>query len=216
MQLRSTDLKRLHRDWRRRTDGRLALILDGVQSPFNVGAIVRTAAAMRVEVLYVAGGSTGPAHPQARRLSMGTERYLKVVEMGTGRQAVEAVRTRGFQVVALELTDSAVALHQFEPAADVCLVLGNEDHGLGRETLAAVDATAYIPQLGKVGSFNVATAAAIALYEMRRQEWAGAAGAGDPPVVAPPAEADRRPTEEDPAPPAETAGRLTDEGPPPL
>ncbi|MHB1446148.1 MAG: TrmH family RNA methyltransferase [Acidimicrobiales bacterium] len=200
MQLRSTDLKRLHRDWRRRTDGRLALILDGVQSPFNVGAIVRTAAAMRVEALYVAGGSTGPAHPQARRLSMGTERYLDVVETGTGRQAVEVARTRGFQVVALELTDSAVALHQFDPAADVCLVLGNEDHGLGRETLAAVDATAYIPQLGKVGSFNVATAAAIALYEIRRREWA--ASPSDTPVASPPA-------------PAEADGRSTDEGPPP-
>jgi len=200
VQLRSTDLKRLHRDWRRRTDGRLALILDGVQSPFNVGAIVRTAAAMRVEALYVAGGSTGPSHPQARRLSMGTERYLEVVATGSGRQAVEAARTRGFQVVALELTDSAVALHQFDPGPDVCLVLGNEDHGLGRETLAAVDATAYIPQLGKVGSFNVATAAAMALYEMRRREWAGPTGTGEPPVATPPAEADGRPTDEGPPP----------------
>ena len=40
-----TDLKRLHREWRRRTEGRVALLLDGVQTPFNVGAILRTAAA---------------------------------------------------------------------------------------------------------------------------------------------------------------------------
>jgi len=204
VQLRSTDLKRLHRDWRRRTDGRLAIILDGVQSPFNVGAIVRTAAAMRVEVLYVAGGSTGPAHPQARRLSMGTERYLEVVETGTARQAVEAARARGFLVLGLELTDTAVALHQLNPAPDVCLVVGNEDHGLGRETLAAVDATAYIPQLGKVGSFNVATAAAIALYELRRQEWAASPPTGGG-LLAP-----------DETPAADAHGLLTDEGPPPL
>ena len=43
-QLRPTDLKRLHREWNRRSTGRLALLLDGVQSPFNVGSIVRTAA----------------------------------------------------------------------------------------------------------------------------------------------------------------------------
>ena len=48
-QLDGTGMKRLHREWRRRTEGRLALILDGVGNPFNVGSIVRTAAAERVD-----------------------------------------------------------------------------------------------------------------------------------------------------------------------
>ena len=62
-QLGPTDLKRLHRDWGKRTTGRLALLLDGVSSPFNVGTIVRTAAALRVEHLYLAGGPTPPTLP---------------------------------------------------------------------------------------------------------------------------------------------------------
>ena len=64
-QLGPTDLKRLHRDWGKRTTGRLALLLDGVSSPFNVGTIVRTAAALRVEHLYLAGGATSPASAKA-------------------------------------------------------------------------------------------------------------------------------------------------------
>ncbi len=170
-QLGSTDLKRLHRAWNRRTTGRLALLLEGVQSPFNVGGIVRTAAALRVDTLFLAEGTTGVAHPQARRLSMGTERYLQVSDLGSGPNAVSAAHSAGYLVVALELTDQAVPLHELVVVGDVCIVLGNEDHGIKRETLSVVDAVAYIPQLGRVGSLNVGAAAAIVLYELRRRAW---------------------------------------------
>ncbi len=50
-------------------------------------------------------------------------------------------------------------------------MLGHEDHGVSQAALAATDAVAYLPQLGRVGSLNVATAAALAIYEMRRREW---------------------------------------------
>jgi tRNA (guanosine-2'-O-)-methyltransferase len=179
-QLRSTDLKRLHRDWRRRTGGRLAVVLDGVQSPFNVGAIVRTGAALRVETIFVAGNSTGLDHHQARRLSMGTERYMESPAAGSGVEAVAAARQAGYRVIGLELTDSARPLHELDLSGDVCLVVGNEDHGLPKATLAAVDACGYVPQLGKVGSLNVATAAAIALYEIRRQAWTTPADSRSP------------------------------------
>ena len=56
-QLDGTGLKRLHREWRRRTERRLALILESVESPFNVGSIVRTAAAYRVDRLWLAGST---------------------------------------------------------------------------------------------------------------------------------------------------------------
>ncbi len=54
---------------------------------------------------------------------------------------------------------------------DVCLAIGNEDHGCSPALLAAVSAVAYIPQVGRVGSLNVAVAAAIALAEARRRGW---------------------------------------------
>lgn len=171
-QLGSTDLKRLHREWNRRTTGRVALLLDGVQSPFNVGAITRTAAAYRVDHLYLAGETTSPAHHKAGRTAMGTERYLSWTAFERGPDAADAARGDGYTVVGLELADAAVPLHQLSAGTDICLAVGGEDHGLSTATLAACDAVAFLPQLGRVGSLNVATATAIAVYELRRKEWA--------------------------------------------
>ena len=169
--LRDTDLKRLHREWRRRTEGRVSLVLDDVQTPFNVGAIVRTAAAERVEHLYLAGATVAPTDSRARKLSMGTDKYLTWSEHDTGIAAVAAARGDGYRVVGVELADAAVPLHEATLGDDVCLVLGHEDHGLSKAVLAACDEVAFIPQLGRVGSLNVAHAAAIAIYEVRRRAW---------------------------------------------
>jgi tRNA (guanosine-2'-O-)-methyltransferase len=173
-QLGQTDLKRLHRDWAKRSTGRLSLLLDGVSSPFNVGAIVRTAAAFRVEHLYLASGATSPGSARAGKTAMGTERYLSWSIFERGADAADAARDEGYSVVGLELADHAVPLFQLSVGADVCLAIGHEDHGLTSSTLAACDAVAFIPQLGRVGSLNVATAAAIAIFELRRREWSGA------------------------------------------
>lgn len=170
-QLRPTDLKRLHRDWNRRSNGRLALLLDGVQSPFNIGAITRTSAAYRVEHLYLCGQTPTPTTAKAAKVALGTERYLSWSRSDRGAEAADTARRDGFFVVGLELADAATPLHQLQSPPDVCLAIGNEDHGLPSSTLDACDAVAYLPLTGRVGSLNVATAAAIALYEMRRREW---------------------------------------------
>jgi tRNA (guanosine-2'-O-)-methyltransferase len=171
-QLGPTDLKRLHREWNRRSTARIAVLLDGVGSPFNVGAIVRTAAALRVEHLYLGGHAISPGHPKAGRTSMGTERYLQWTAFPRAAEAVAAARADGFRVVGLELADAAVPIHDLAVTGDVCLVVGHEDHGLAAATLEACDDVVFVPQLGRVGSLNVATATAIALYELRRREWA--------------------------------------------
>jgi tRNA (guanosine-2'-O-)-methyltransferase len=171
--LGATDLKRLHRDWAKRTVGRVSLLLDGVGSPFNVGAIARTAAAFRVEHLYLSAGTMSPGSARAGKTAMGTERYLSWSVFERGADAADAAREDGYSVIGVELADQAVPLHQISGGPNVCLALGNEDHGLSTGTMAACDAVAFIPQLGRVGSLNVASAAAIAIYELRRREWSG-------------------------------------------
>jgi tRNA (guanosine-2'-O-)-methyltransferase len=171
--LRDTDVKRLNREWRRRTEGRVALLLDGVQNPFNVGTIVRTAAAMRVEHLYLSA-ATAPSHPKVGKTALGSERYLTWSDHPTIVDALGALRDDGFAVVGVELAAGAVPLVEARLGDAVCFALGHEDRGLSAACLAACDEVAYIPQLGRVGSLNVAQAAAIAVYEARRREWAGA------------------------------------------
>jgi tRNA (guanosine-2'-O-)-methyltransferase len=169
--LDGTGLKRLHREWRRRTDGRVALILDNVQSPFNVGAIVRTAAAYRVEQAWLVGTTPELDDAKVRKTALGCDRYLTWQRRDTIADALAGARAEGFSPVGLELADGAGPLHELAVTGDVCLVIGHEDRGLGPATLDACDAVAYLPMLGKVGSLNVATATAIALYELRRQRW---------------------------------------------
>jgi tRNA (guanosine-2'-O-)-methyltransferase len=172
-QLDGTGMKRLHRDWRRVTEGRLALILDGVSTTFNVGGILRTAAALRVERVWFANGATSPSHPKVGRTALGAERYLSWTEAERTADAIAEARADGYTVIGIELAGGALPLHEVEIGGPTCLVIGHEDHGLNEATLGACDAVAFIPQLGKIGSLNVATAAGIALYEVRRREWTG-------------------------------------------
>jgi len=169
--LDGTGLKRLHREWRRRTDGRLGLVLDDLQGPFNVGAIVRTAAAYRVDQVWLTGQTPELHSTKVGRTALGCERYLTWQRCPGALDAIAAARAQGYATVALELAESARPLHQLTLPTDVCLVVGHEDRGLRPATLAACDELAYLPQLGRVGSLNVATATAIALYELRRRAW---------------------------------------------
>jgi tRNA (guanosine-2'-O-)-methyltransferase len=170
-QLGMTEVKRLNRDWRRRTQGRLGLLLDSVGQPFNVGSIIRTAAALGAQQIWLCGDTAEPGHPSARKTALGTDRLLSFDRLPVGT-AVEAARAAGYRVVAVELAGDAVPLHEAPLDGDICLAVGNEDHGCSAALLAAADLVTYIPQPGKVGSLNVAAAAAIAMAEVRRREWA--------------------------------------------
>jgi len=169
--LDGTALKRLHRDWRRRTPERLALVLDGVQNPFNVGAILRTAAAYRVDDLWLAGHTAHPADAKVRKTALGSDRFVPWHLVERGVDAVAAAHGSGYRVVAVELADAARPLHEIDLGGEICLVLGHEDRGVGSDVMAASDAVGYLPQLGRIGSLNVATAAALAIYEVRRRSW---------------------------------------------
>ncbi|MFC0866133.1 TrmH family RNA methyltransferase [Sphaerimonospora cavernae] len=171
-QLRPTDVKRLNRAWRRDTRSRLTLILESVTGPFNIGSIFRTAAALGVETIWLAGNATPPTNPKAQKTALGTDRLVGWHEAVPVQDAIGAAKEQGFRVVAVELTGDAVPLPEAVLGGDVCLLLGGEDHGCSPAALEAADAVVYIPQVGRVGSVNVSIAAGIVMAEARRQEWA--------------------------------------------
>ncbi len=170
-QLRPTEVKRLNREWRRLTEARLALLLDSVAQPFNVGSIIRSAAAFGAERLWLCGRTAPLSHPSVGKTALGTERFLVAEQEPSPVAAAKAAAADGLRVVAVELAAGAVPLHEAPLDGDVCLVIGNEDHGCSAGLLAVADAVAYIPQPSRVGSLNVAAAAAIAMAETRRREW---------------------------------------------
>jgi len=179
-QLRPTEVKRLNREWRRATQARLALLLDSVSQPFNVGSIIRSAAAFGAECLWLCGSTAPLSHPGVGKTALGTQRLVQATTEPSPVAAAKAAAAMGLRVVAIELASGALPLYQAPLDGDVCLVVGNEDHGCSAGLLAVADAIAYIPQPGRVGSLNVAVAAAVAMAEVRRRAWtdSGPGGAG--------------------------------------
>jgi tRNA (guanosine-2'-O-)-methyltransferase len=173
-QLRPTEVKRLNREWRRASQARLALLLDSVTQPFNVGSIVRSAAAFGAEYLWLCGSTAALSHPGVGKTALGTQRLVEATTEPSPVAAAKAASAAGLRVVAIELASGALPLHQAPLDGDVCLAVGNEDHGCSAGLLAVADAVAYIPLPGRVGSLNVAVAAAIALAEARRRVWTDA------------------------------------------
>jgi tRNA (guanosine-2'-O-)-methyltransferase len=173
--LTPTELKRLHRRWRQSTAARMALLLDAVQTPFNVGSILRTAAALRVDHLWLTGATAAPEDPKTHKTALGAARYLTWTVTDDVAEAAAGVHRAGYRLVGVELADTAGPLHEIDLTGDVCLAVGHEDRGLSAAALAACDDVGFIPLLGRVGSLNVATAAAMALYEARRQQWTASA-----------------------------------------
>nr|WP_255429799.1 TrmH family RNA methyltransferase [Streptomonospora sp. PA3] len=182
--MRPTDVKRLNRHWRRRTEGRIGLIVESVTQPFNLGSILRTCATFGVETVWLAGNTADPAHPQVGKTALGTEHKLRLEKVSGAAQAVAAARESGFRVAAVELARGAVPLHRAPLEGDVCLAVGAEDHGCSPALLDGADILAYIPQIGRVGSLNVAVAAAVAIAETRRREWCDLPDAAEDPDAA--------------------------------
>lgn len=170
-QLSGTELKRLHRKWRKNEPLRLSIMLEQINGPYNLGSILRTAAAYRVEHLYLVGMQIDPTSNNVGKTALGTDRYVPWTVHEDWATGAAAARKAGHSLVGLELADQAVPMHEAELPTPMCLVIGNEDRGLSKTALADCDGVVYLPQLGRVGSLNVATATSIAIWEARRQTW---------------------------------------------
>lgn len=170
--LSPTELKRLHRTWRKQTTNDLALICDGVQQPFNVGSIMRSAAAYGAKHLWLVPPTAEPNSPKVQITAKGCDRFLQIERAESGASAVASARALGYRVVALELTEDSQPIFRTQlGGGSVAIVVGHEERGVHRDTLAAVDQIAYLPLVGNIGSLNVAHTATAALAELRRQEW---------------------------------------------
>ena len=93
--LSGTELKRLHRDWRKKTRGKLAIIINGVQGPYNIGSILRTAAAERVERIWFTSNATTPQNPKVGKTALGSERYLDWKVVDSPFEAINEARSEG-------------------------------------------------------------------------------------------------------------------------
>lgn len=155
---------------------RRVAVLENVMNPTNVGAIIRSAAALNMDAVLLTPGCSNPLYRRAARVSMGTVfqipwTFLGEEEAGAWpREGMDYLKSLGFSTASMALHDESVdiddpVLRQEEKLA---LILGTEGEGLQEETIAASDHTIKIPMSHGVDSLNVAAASAVAFWELGR------------------------------------------------
>ena len=155
-------------DFRRLIDrARNVIVLEDVDNPTNVGAIVRSAVALGVDGLVLDRNSSDPLARRALRVSMGTAFGLDTARHTSIIEVIEKLESSGYVVHALTPDARATDISAVVPTGDrVAIVLGSERQGLSTETLARITSLVRIPMAEGVDSLNVAAAAAVACYAL--------------------------------------------------
>ncbi len=144
-------------------------VLEDVENPTNVGAIIRSAAALSMDAVLLSDTCADPLFRRAIRVSMGTVFQVPWAFGGEGPDLVRRLRARGFRTLAMALQEDSVFLDQIRVSREekTAVVLGAEGEGLRPETIAACDQTVKIPMGHGVDSLNVAAAAAVVFWALR-------------------------------------------------
>jgi len=137
---------------------------------YNLGSIVRTAAAFGTLGLAVGSRCCDPLSRRALKVSMGAAFTLPLVALGEEEQAAGLLHRAGFQIVGASPSPHASPLGSFRPPARLAVVLGEEAEGLGNPWEARCDELLAIPMPGGTDSLNVAVAAGIFLYALCGRE----------------------------------------------
>lgn len=150
-----------------RPDAALVL-LDGVTDPHNFGAAIRSAVALGSGGVIFAENQAAPLSASTFRTSAGAIEHAELCRVPSLRGAVEALVASGLTVVSLE-ADAESELGDVDLSGPSAVVIGAEDKGVGRGVRKACSVRARLPMSGKLDSLNASVAAAVALYEIRRQ-----------------------------------------------
>lgn len=145
-------------------------VLENVQNPTNVGAILRSAAAMGVEAVLLTYDCSDPLYRRAIRVSMGNVFLLPWTVLPKDYPWIESLHKMGFATAALALNEDSVSIDDEKLMKEprLAMVLGNEGEGLLQDTIAECDYTVKIPMASGVDSLNVAAASAVAFWQLCR------------------------------------------------
>ncbi len=151
---------------------RRVLVLEDIVDHTNVGAAIRSAAALSVDAVLVTPRCADPLYRRAIRVSMGTVFQVPWARIDPWPAGIAELQAAGFVVAALALRDDAVSLDELaaDPPERLALVLGTEGDGLSRRTVVGADMVVRIPMAAGVDSLNVAAAAAVASWATRPRD----------------------------------------------
>jgi 23S rRNA (guanosine2251-2'-O)-methyltransferase len=147
---------------------KLLVILDGVEDPHNLGAIVRTAHAAGADAVVIPERRAAPLTETVERAAAGALAYLPVARITNVSQTLEKLKQLGFWIYGLDERGTEL-YHQVKYAEPTVIVLGGEGKGLHEGVKKHCDVLVRIPMAGEVSSLNVSVATGVVLFEWRRR-----------------------------------------------
>jgi 23S rRNA (guanosine2251-2'-O)-methyltransferase len=151
-----------------RAERSFVVILDGVEDPHNLGAVIRTAEAGNVSGIVVPERHSAPLSDTVAKASAGALAHVPVVRVGNLVSFLEQIKKKGVWVVGVDASGEKLWT-EFDYTGSIALVFGGEHRGLRRLVREHCDVVVRLPMLGKVESLNISVTAGVVLYEVVRQ-----------------------------------------------
>ena len=157
---------------RKRGEHSFLAVLDGIEDPHNLGAIIRTAEGAGVDGLIIPERRASGVTATVVKSSAGASEYLPIAKVTNISRTLEELKQHNIWTVGLDERGKQL-YYEVDYKMDCALVLGAEGHGMHEQIRKRCDFLVSIPMLGKIASLNVSVAAAVVMYEIARQRKAG-------------------------------------------
>ncbi|MCC6186641.1 MAG: RNA methyltransferase [Chitinophagaceae bacterium] len=150
----------------------MAIVMENVGDPHNIGAVMRTADSVGIQELYIINTLITEEEFKIKRSSASAEKWITIHHFDNVKDCMMAIKKRGLTIWATHLGTSSESLYNIDLTTPVALVFGTERKGISEELLSYCDGNFIIPQVGMIQSLNISVACAVSLYEAYRQRQA--------------------------------------------
>lgn len=152
---------------RKREEDPFVVILDGIEDPHNLGAIIRNADGAGAHGVIIPKRRSAGITETVAKVSAGAVEYMAVARVSNLVQAIETLKEKGLWIAAADMDEEPY--YEKDLKGKIGLVIGNEGSGISKLVKAHCDFSVSIPMKGGVASLNASSAAAVLLYEIRKQ-----------------------------------------------
>ena len=152
-----------------KTGKKLYVMLDGVEDPHNLGAVIRNVDALGGSGVIIPKHRTATITPTVVKVSSGAIEYVDIIQVTNLNQAIRTIKDHNIWIVGLDV-DTDDTLDDIFVDTDITLVFGNEGKGMGRLVKKNCDFIVKIPMYGSVNSMNISASAAVALHDIKRRQ----------------------------------------------
>ena len=143
------------------------VLLDGIEDPHNLGAIIRTADAAGAHGIVIPKRRAVAVTPTVEKAAAGAAEYASIARVTNIGRTIEELKEKGIWTAAADMSGASV--WESDLSGPIAIVIGNEGHGISRLVREKCDFTVSLPMLGNINSLNASNAAALLMYEVVRQ-----------------------------------------------